>query len=541
MPVIPTYDAPNLGLQPSEVGVDALQQAARRVGAFASQTGEDMAQLGARVGSSLRDAGTVAMQSIEHHETAAGAKNYADLFASLTADWTAAAKKADPNDAGAAARWREQVMEPALDKFANQGFITEGGQQFAQQHIAALRQHLVEKTSTDMSTLAAVAVHTNFEETKNRLASSVYNDPSSLEFALKTADSSLGAIISSSPTLTAGDAARVRSTALLEAREGIVKSAVVGMIEKNSNVDLTAIEQKYGEYLKPGEMDMFQRQMKAQQKANAYYDRQNIALQKQENDLKLHKDMTDWLNTNVTADPNNPGNILIKPDAMQKLLGIAHNNPDAPSAVSTIRTGIDWLEHQRAPKPTQTEPIRKQALVDGMFSADKPTTDIDIYKAEVDGDLSRADAASLLALNKALTEEPLKGPIWQDTMNAVKANMIVQIPGLAGHDTVGMNNYAKFAQTFIPAYLAASRDKTLAPNALDVNDPKSMISQAMAPFRRTAGQRIQDYTAALGGPSSAIEASPNTSLPPAAERKAGQSYPTAMGMMKWTGTGWVKP
>jgi len=117
------------------------------------------------------------------------------------------------------------------------------------------------------------------------------------------------------------------------------------------------------------------------------------------------------------------------------------------------------------------------------------------------------------------------------------------VPGLPGKDSVGISNYSTFMQTFVPQYLAKQRAGTLPPNALDVKDPNSMISQAMAPFKRTQAQRMQDYVGAAGGigatsPGKREDVMP--AIPPIDQRSPGL-YETPRGKMRWTGTGWVNP
>ncbi|MHC5867447.1 hypothetical protein ACYTX8_09235, partial [Streptococcus pyogenes] len=74
--------------------------------------------------------------------------------------------------------------------------------------------------------------------------------------------------VNSSPTLDAGTAAAVHGEVSQRAKESIVKAAVIGMITKNPNVDLDAVQKKYGEYIKGDEMKMFQKAAQSQAKAN---------------------------------------------------------------------------------------------------------------------------------------------------------------------------------------------------------------------------------------------------------------------------------
>lgn len=513
MAQIAQYDAGNVGLQPSEIGVDATAQAARRIGTFYHQAGEN-------IGSAIATVGKQAEDYMAHREISHGAAAFAGLQADLTDKWNETAKNADPNDPTTARKFIEENAEPALQKYAD-SFSTAEGQRWAEQHIDALRQHLFTKTSADMSTLAGIAVKTNVEKTINTLSSTAASDPSSLDFAMKTADSTITGIAASSPNLDATAQASVKSELLQKAKENIVKSAVAGMIAKNPNVDLDAIQQKYGEYINGAEMKQFQKAAQVQAKTNALQDKQLAATQKQMADLQVHTGAAKVMTDNVSFDPTT-GQPIVDPKYFSDALELARKNPNAPSAAATVRTMLSWGESQqnKGAKPID-DPATKADLMDRMFSPDKPTTTIDLMKARAEGKISDHTFESYHGLAQELEQSPLKGPVWQSTAAAAKDALIVNVPGIPGKDNVGTANYSAFMQTFIPQYLAKSRSGTLEPNALDVKDPNSMISKAMAPFKRSSAQRMQDYVAGAGGLGSPAPAA-------AAPQVSGQTVPPAL-------------
>ena len=91
-------------------------------------------------------------------------------------------------------------------------------------------------------------------------------------------------------------------------------------------------------------------------------------------------------------------------------------------------------------------------------------------------------------------------------MDAAKGTLTYAMPGIPGKDPKGLENYARFVQTFVPQYLQQSRAGTLPPNALDVNDPTSLISRAMAPFKRSPAQLLKDRIAEM----STLQAAPES-------------------------------
>lgn len=554
MPNIKDYSNPVQGLRPDERGTDALLQVARRGGAFFNQAGEAVRTVGDMQGrmfdSAIRQAGAVAIEHADHEQISHGASAFAGLMAQKTDEWNKTLKgytdadgnvhpPADPNDTTLADKFRES-MEGDLEKFKD-SFTTDKSKAWAESRVDALRNHMFEKTTADMGTMAGEAAHINAVKTINTLGATVYSDPSSLQFARDTLKDSVNGIVASSPNLTGAAAAKVKTELTFQGEQHLVKSAVMSAITNGQDWKKIADDPKNAPYINPAEVGTFAKAAKVQEKTDLLRQKQLDAYTKQQNEAQVHAAANKNFTDNVSIDPatNRP---IIKPDFFTNALKIVRDNPDAPNAATIAKTYLDWGEHQQNLKdtPLRSEPAVKQDFVDRMFSTDKPTTEIELMRAQINGKLSKDDFTAMHGMVKTLEEGPLKGPVWHDTMDAVKSELIVSVPGLPGKDVVGTNNYAKFAQSFIPDYLSKQRAGTLEPNALDVKDPNSMISKAMAPFKRTQGQRMNDYIAASGG-LTMTGSKPAIPLPEADKRKVGDVYPTARGPMKWTGTGWVSP
>jgi hypothetical protein len=514
IPNIREFNAPqDIGLRPTEIGVDATAAAARRIGTFYNQKGDALSDTGQRAGSATRDAGQVAVAYEDHREISAGAATGTNVIAQKNTEWNEIAKNADPNDPSTAQKFLTENLEPALEKWKS-GFNTERSQQWAEQFADQYRKHMFEKTAGDMSTLAGIAVQQNVRTTTNSLSSAVAADPASLDFALKAVDHTIGGVADSSPNLDAATSAKVKAAATQDAKEAIVKAAVSGMITKNPNIDLDPLQKKYGDYISGAEMKMFQKAAQTQAKVDASRERSDAIMQKQQADLKVHADSNKALIDNVKVDPQT-GQPIINPKYFDDTLNIVKNNPGAPAAASTFRTMYGWAESQlnKEAKPVD-DPVVKSDLMTRMFSADKPTTTLDLMKARADGKISDHTFQAYHGLVQELEQSPLKGPVWTDTIGAVKGELVLSNVGLPGKDITGEGNYAKWAQTFIPQYLAKSRDGTLPPNALDVKDPTSLISQSMAPFKRSVQQRAQDYLSVLSGSGGNAVAGGSAGKPP---------------------------
>src|SRR6266567_3148389 len=240
---IAEYDAGQLALQPSEIGIESTAAAARRIGPF-------YRQMGAELGSAIKETGEVAVKYAEHQEINRGAAGYATMFDNLTQQWNQAAKDADPNDPTVAAKFREGVLEPTLEKYRD-SFFTEGGQRFAEGRIDHLRQTMFHQTASDMSTLAAQAVVQNVREGSNRLSNAAYTNPELVNEALSGAKELLRGITDSSPSLTADARGKLMTEHLEKMNEGIVKAAAIGAIRKASDPEAEAEKwaTKYPQYI----------------------------------------------------------------------------------------------------------------------------------------------------------------------------------------------------------------------------------------------------------------------------------------------------
>lgn len=275
MPTIRQFDAGNLALRPSETGVEATAQAGRLIGRFYNQAagateqvgsatkqlGSETAQTGVNfargIEGDIKAVGDAVVQYAEHREISHGAASFAELNDQLTQSWNDAAKKADPNDPTVAAKWRDQVLTPALENY-RQGFLTEGGQKFAEARIDSLRQHLFEKSAADMSSLAGDAVAVNVHKTANSLSNTAMNDPSSVSHLLQSTDDLVGGMVDSSPNIKGATAAKVKIELSEKMKEDIVKSGAIGAIQKAADPEAEA--QKWGaqypQYINGAELKM---------------------------------------------------------------------------------------------------------------------------------------------------------------------------------------------------------------------------------------------------------------------------------------------
>lgn len=254
MPRIQTFEAPQLDIRPSEIGVESFAAAGRRGAAFFNQAAGAEAESGARmgrvIGQGIADIGSAAVAYEDHREISHGAATFAQLQDDLTNQWNNLAKNSDPNDPSVASKFRETVLEPALEKFQG-GFNTERSQQFAEQKIESLRQHFFQKTAADMSTLAGIAVKNNVQNSATHMSNTAIQDPSAVPFLLDNVDHSVSGMVDSSPNLKGPDAARAKMEISQDTKRAIVHAGAVGAIQKAADPESEAEKwtQKYPDYI----------------------------------------------------------------------------------------------------------------------------------------------------------------------------------------------------------------------------------------------------------------------------------------------------
>lgn len=242
------------GITPTDRGTEARVQQGRRIGASFDQVAESLRDFGNRaaqqIGGAVRDAGDAAAQYAAHREISQGVATYAQLQDSLVNQWSDTAKNADPNDPSVRQKFIEGTLTPALQKWSD-AFNTEAGQKWAQQRNSALLDHMYEKTAADMGTLAAQAITNNVRTVGNTFQNTAYKDPSMVEHLLSETDSSIGALVDSSPNLKGAAAGRAKTDISEKQKEAIVKAGAQGAISKSSDPEKTAEEwsRRYPQYI----------------------------------------------------------------------------------------------------------------------------------------------------------------------------------------------------------------------------------------------------------------------------------------------------
>jgi len=493
MPQIRQFNAPALGLEPTETGIRATTDAARRAGASFNEVAQESEAVGNRfargIGTAVQAAGDQVVAYAEHREIAHGAAAWAGLNDQLTQQWNDIAKNADPNDPTVAAKFRENVLEPALEKYRD-GFLTEGGQKFAESHVERLRDHMFQKTAADMSSLAAKAVEVNVRTTANSLSNTAMTDPSAVPHLISSVDGMVGDMVGSSPNIKGAESAKVRLDLTERMKEQIVKAGAIGAIQRSANPEATAAEwgAKYPDYVNGAELKQLGTIARAQQRVNLLTEKQLAAYQKQQAQEGAHQELSKIWTDNVSFDDN--GKPTIKPGFYKSIMDAELKFPGAAS--ERARALINWGQAQQRERHeviTTDQTVMSRLMTD-MFdpNKDKREIEIEVLKAEAEHKLDAHDGSVLRGLSTALEGQSLKGPIYQTALDGAKERLGFSLMA-DGHE-----RYANFMATFWPQYLQMKKAGTLPPNALDLKDEKSLIRQAAKPYEPDVRDRFMAHT-----------------------------------------------
>jgi hypothetical protein len=403
----PGFDIPDI--RPTEIGVEATAAAGRRLGTYGEQIAASKQQEGRIIGQTVKAVGDQAVQYEEHREINTGSRHAADMMATLNQSWNdyVTGRDIDPNDPQrqdklearlnnpqAAQQWREDKLEPALDQF-KQGFLTQGGQDWAERFVDAYRDHATVKAASDISQMAGHVVQANVEKTFNSLSSTVFNDPSTLDFARDTLDHSIYGSVSTSHNLQPDKVAEVSSELKQKGEEQLVKAAVQGAIVRGGDWQKIANDPKNAPYINQAETLQFFRAEKFYQHA----DESEARSQRQDRDYQARNDFNGKVNA-LEADtmPQNVGDPPRLPsDYWQRARDLSAHPGAAlePGRMHAVMQNGDAIT-ARLGKPEPLAGVSHATTMD-LLTQMRATDDTrmadtgPIYKAYEDGKLNNQD------------------------------------------------------------------------------------------------------------------------------------------------------
>lgn len=484
-----------LGLNPTEMGVDARLQVARRGGAFYNQVAEAKSQTGQRVASTIKDVGDVVISHVDQRDRGDISAAATGTLATLDQAWSTKTKgngldKSDPNyippsdprDPTLAAKFMEEQVQPALDKL-NDIPIGENGHKYAQEKIDQIRNHLSEKFTADMSTMAGEAAVLQDRQTTNNLSNLVTTSPDfhSVDMALQM-HKEAAAGWRSNPNVSGVQAGKLDEH-FQASQEQIVHAAASAAISKSSNPEATAaaFSKRYPDYIKGDVVNQFAKAATTQNKVNRLTQQSIENNEIKEKERAAATQLSNTFSSKVSYDNN--GKATIKPGYFDEIMQTVRSKPGAGD--ETARALINFGQHQLQEKrdTVNTNREKQSDLLSRMNDPNNPTTETQILEAATRDELDDRARNNLMALRKATDEAPNHDPVYTATLDAAK-NIIMQ-------SFEGNENYANFMYSFMPEYKRQKQAGTLKPNALDMSDPNSLISQQMKQFKPTEEQKMR--------------------------------------------------
>lgn len=378
MPQIKEYTAENAALHPTETGIDAAAQAARRIGAFYNQAGEterraaqDVARgaegivrgTKAFVGSvdtgvkSLGQAVDAAQAWVSHAQISNGQKNLFQASDNLTQAWNTLFDQTvdrDPNNGTIQAQFMQGTFEPWAQQYIN-GFSAPGARDWAEAQVEKLRNHFTQKTSADMVSMAGHAINSNVRNMVTSATNQARTDPSSVDHLLGSIQDSIHDLIDSNPHLKGADALKARTETLDHAQRAIVRAGALGAIS-NSNDPEHAWQswaKKYPNLIDATEMDQFAKAARGYQRMNEAETR----AQRQEADRVASRKMSSDLINLEMSTVGDDGKSNVTPNTVQKFRQIVGDNPNGAAIMhgevtSTFKSLQAQLAREGKPEPT---------------------------------------------------------------------------------------------------------------------------------------------------------------------------------------------
>jgi len=518
MPNITQYTNPD-----TTIDTQGFSQAARRIGAFATQEASTVQEQGRALGQGIeRGANEVAKTVNDHIEywdkTRVSTQATAGL-ADIEQKWQTLLKGTpDPNNPGkfvpgqepaditdpdVAKRFQRDQVEPFLSDLQKTPMGLAGAN-YAEAKASEIRQHLSTSFAADMSTQAGKAIVLSDQRTTDNLSALVAAKPSTtnVDMAIKQLND-LSATHAGVGTLTADMAATLKAHNEENIRQ-VVHTAIVSAIQQ-PGVDpekvASAFVDKYKDYVKPAEELQLARAAKNQIKFNSSLDRAAEAQAREHAKLqwdnaadKLHMSI---VNPDGTLKVAGPEYFTALKDAVQA--NTSYNKDGtikyAPPQGETSAL-LQFGQNHDGEDKTYTNPAAYKSAANGII--DGSMTEIDIIKMNNNGLLSDKNTARLLQNAKIVADIGVHDEGVKVAMHAADAALTYSMPGIPGKDPKGAIAYSNFINDFLPAYAAAVKKHDLPPNALDFSDPTSMASMYLKNWQRTPSQMLADRKAELG-------------------------------------------
>ena len=489
---IAQYNSPIDAIHPEEVGAEALARAGRSIGAQYHQIGQDYQQAIDRVGDPIAE-------KIDQHETmteiSEGSASLAAMHNNFTTQWNQMASKADPNDKSIQGTFLDQTVEPNLQKWQD-GFQTEKGQQWALSQADAMRAHLYDKTSADMSTRAGSAVVQNMRTTLTQLSDTARKDPSSMDASIGQINSLVTAAKDNNTGNLSPEQIAKMDDLSRDMKNEVVKSGIQGLADVNPQAAVAAINSgKFSNYISGTEGDQLIKysegitRMKLEDQTRASENQQRA--QKMQEEATANKILGTIYNPQTGA--------LSIPDGLNQQI---FSNPSLSAKAKIDLMGM--VKHV-----SQDTDVTDPATRMDNFKAlgDNTLTQGDLITQAGAGKLSKEDLSFFNERLKQTPDAVAEKSVLSNAVQQVQKTILTSAaPGLPPSPAQRQSETA-FTTWFMPAYETALQDPDFkgmsqsqkAQILLSSTNPKGLLTpDKLAPFMVTPQQLLADGMKGVG-------------------------------------------
>lgn len=363
--------------------------------------------------------------AVEEHlaaqDTSKLSKDYADTFDKLTRDWNSTITSADPNATDTADKWRQQVLEPALEQFGAD-VSSKHGQQAAERVRSEMRSHFYQKSIGDESAANGNAITSNLEHATNVLSQTVYKDPTSFQTALDIYRALVKEQVAAHPNIGAEDASKIMGVFSNKVEKEIAVSAFRGMAEVNAPAAIEALASgKFNKYFSGEEAAQLNNYAKNQEKLNTTLEQ------------KANKERADAEAAQIQASTVGPnGEITLPKDYYANVANWMARNAAKPGAAEGIASqGRAMIDFGRAVQndmekgtPVVTDPHTYEDFQNRAFLPDsdpRKLTATEVFQARANRMLSDKDFSFWHQAVTSLSKDEAKSAAQKDFDSFLKS------------------------------------------------------------------------------------------------------------------------
>lgn len=484
MPNIQEYVSPVSQIRPDEQGPETLARTGRFIEQQATAAGAALGGAVAHVGGQI---GAAIDQHNEMTDLASSLKAVSQSKLAADQEWQGRLK-----DAAASGNLDGAVQEQQQADGERWDNLLQNAQ------TDPVRKHLMEEQAIDMersgeryrgqvANVSGNLVVSQLDQMSNNGVNRVMNDPDTFEDEVASQQRAVSAMISTQRGLTAEQSVALTEKTQRDVAVNLAKGTIAGMLHRtlpDGTPDLASIHQaaaelqagRFNEAL-GGARDQVVAQTDeavryAKVAANSMQEAQVRAREQQSKTLT-----STFLANSVTIGAD--GIPHVDPKGLQALVQNSIVDPSAKlMAIDLTSRGLREAHEEAEKGPLPNNPtimgLRTQALTGDPNDVLRSSAE-----ALASGKISAAQFEQSRSLIASLDSLGIDRPEVTRAVTAAKYQIVDRVVEPITGDPDGQAHYSNMVTQFNSAYMQAKRSGTLKPNALDLTDPTSMISQVV--------------------------------------------------------------